>query len=95
MDFLVELFKNLLEHPDWTMPQTCTDSYEKTLKKWHGWLASSSFKVWVSVLRSFLFQQFNLNCKNIHHTQIHTCAVCLYQLSTNRKSGLILVPQIN
>ncbi|KAJ1702000.1 Glycolipid transfer protein-like [Rhynchospora pubera] len=45
MDFLVELFKNLLEHPDWTMSQACTDSYEKTLKKWHGWLASSSFKV--------------------------------------------------
>ncbi|XXG89681.1 hypothetical protein AAC387_Pa12g1625 [Persea americana] len=45
MDFLVELFRNLLEHPDWTMPQVCTDSYGKTLKKWHGWLASSSFTV--------------------------------------------------
>ncbi|OVA09011.1 Glycolipid transfer protein domain [Macleaya cordata] len=43
MDFLVELFRNLLEHPDWTMSQACTDSYTKTLKKWHGWLASSSF----------------------------------------------------
>ncbi|XP_010262376.1 PREDICTED: glycolipid transfer protein 1-like [Nelumbo nucifera] len=45
MDFLVELFRNLLEHADWTMPQACTDSYNKTLKKWHGWLASSSFTV--------------------------------------------------
>ncbi|XP_058094635.1 glycolipid transfer protein 1-like isoform X1 [Magnolia sinica] len=45
MDFLVELFRNLLEHPDWTMSQVCTDSYGKTLKKWHGWLASSSFTV--------------------------------------------------
>ena len=45
MDFLVELFRNLLEHPDWTMSQACTDSYTKTLKKWHGWLASSSFTV--------------------------------------------------
>ncbi|KAK8969714.1 hypothetical protein KSP40_PGU006686 [Platanthera guangdongensis] len=45
MDFLVELFRNLIEHPDWTMAQTCTDSYNKTLKKWHGWLASSSFMV--------------------------------------------------
>ncbi|XP_010934310.2 glycolipid transfer protein 1 [Elaeis guineensis] len=45
MDFLVELFRNLLEHPDWTMSQACTDSYSKTLKKWHGWLASSSFTV--------------------------------------------------
>lgn len=45
MDFLVELFRNLLEHPDWSMSQVCTDSYSKTLKKWHGWLASSSFTV--------------------------------------------------
>ncbi|XP_077210560.1 glycolipid transfer protein 1-like [Tasmannia lanceolata] len=45
MDFLVELFHNLLSHPDWTMLQVCNDSYNKTLKKWHGWLASSSFTV--------------------------------------------------
>ncbi|XP_043691723.1 glycolipid transfer protein 1-like [Telopea speciosissima] len=45
MDFLVALFRNLMEHPDWTMSQACTDSYNKTLKKWHGWLASSSFTV--------------------------------------------------
>ncbi|KMZ63230.1 putative Glycolipid transfer protein [Zostera marina] len=43
MDFLVELFRNLLDHGDWTMTQACTDSYGKTLKKFHGWLASSSF----------------------------------------------------
>ncbi|XP_068489077.1 glycolipid transfer protein 1-like isoform X1 [Phaseolus vulgaris] len=45
MDFLVALFRNLIEHEDWTMSQACTDSYNKTLKKWHGWLASSSFSV--------------------------------------------------
>ncbi|KAL3517715.1 hypothetical protein ACH5RR_020304 [Cinchona calisaya] len=45
MDFLVELFRNLVQHPDWPMSQACTDSYNKTLKKWHGWLASSSFKI--------------------------------------------------
>ncbi|KAG6759219.1 hypothetical protein NC652_025168 [Populus alba x Populus x berolinensis] len=45
MDFLVELFRNLLAHPDWTMSQACTDSYGKTLKKFHGWLASSSFTI--------------------------------------------------
>ncbi|KAJ4722743.1 glycolipid transfer protein 1 [Melia azedarach] len=45
MDFLVELFRNLLAHPDWTMSQVCTDSYTKTLKKFHGWIASSSFTV--------------------------------------------------
>ncbi|THU56158.1 hypothetical protein C4D60_Mb11t14300 [Musa balbisiana] len=45
MDFLVEIFRNLLEHPGWSMSQVCTDSYSTTLKKWHGWLASSSFTV--------------------------------------------------
>lgn len=45
MDFLVELFRNLVTHPDWTMSQACSDSYGKTLKKWHGWLASSSFSI--------------------------------------------------
>ncbi|XP_042513547.1 glycolipid transfer protein 1-like [Macadamia integrifolia] len=45
MDFLVQLFHNLSKHPEWTMSQVCTDSYSKTLKKWHGWLASSSFSV--------------------------------------------------
>ncbi|KAF5452661.1 hypothetical protein F2P56_027636 [Juglans regia] len=45
MDFLVALFRNLLEHKDWKMSQACTDAYGKTLKKWHGWLASSSFTV--------------------------------------------------
>ncbi|GLT42135.1 hypothetical protein SLA2020_161540 [Shorea laevis] len=45
MDFLVILFRNLLAHSNWTMSQACTDSYGKTLKKWHGWLARSSFTV--------------------------------------------------
>ncbi|CAA6662495.1 unnamed protein product [Spirodela intermedia] len=45
MDFLVELFRDLLQHPDWTMAQACTDSYGKTLKKFHGWIASSAFTV--------------------------------------------------
>ena len=45
MDFLVELFRNLIHHQDWSMSQACSDAYAKTLKKWHGWLASSSFSV--------------------------------------------------
>ncbi|KAK2400077.1 glycolipid transfer protein [Trifolium repens] len=45
MDFLVALFQNLIEHDDCPMSQVCTDAYNKTLKKWHGWLASSSFTV--------------------------------------------------
>lgn len=54
MDFLVELFRNLLQHPDWAMSQVCADSYTKTLKQWHGWLASSSFSV-----MSLIFGQSN------------------------------------
>ncbi|KAI4303975.1 hypothetical protein MLD38_039550 [Melastoma candidum] len=45
MDFLVELFRNLISRQEWAMSQACTDSYGKTLKKWHGWIASSSFTV--------------------------------------------------
>ncbi|XP_033128700.1 glycolipid transfer protein 1-like isoform X2 [Brassica rapa] len=42
MDFLVELCRNLVAHQDWSMSQACGDSYQKTLKKWHGWFASST-----------------------------------------------------
>ncbi|WZY90311.1 hypothetical protein YC2023_047046 [Brassica napus] len=45
MDFLVELFRNLVAHQDWSMSQACGESYQKTLKKWHGWLASSTFSM--------------------------------------------------
>ncbi|OIT33547.1 PREDICTED: glycolipid transfer protein 1-like [Nicotiana attenuata] len=45
MDFIVVLFHNLAQHQDWSISQACNDSYAKTLKKWHGWLASSSFTV--------------------------------------------------
>ncbi|KAE8735974.1 Glycolipid transfer protein 1 [Hibiscus syriacus] len=45
MDFVVELFRNLLAKAEWTMAEACTDAYCKTLKKYHGWIASSSFTV--------------------------------------------------
>ncbi|XP_057965397.1 glycolipid transfer protein 1-like [Malania oleifera] len=50
MDFLLELFRNLLEHADWTMSQACTSAYKKTLKKWHGFLERSSFSVALKVI---------------------------------------------
>ncbi|OAY67410.1 Glycolipid transfer protein 1 [Ananas comosus] len=50
MDFLVELFRSLLDHPDWSMSRACTVSYNKALKKWHGWLMSSSFPVAVKIV---------------------------------------------
>uniref|UniRef100_A0A0E0AJ75 Glycolipid transfer protein domain-containing protein n=1 Tax=Oryza glumipatula TaxID=40148 RepID=A0A0E0AJ75_9ORYZ len=49
MDFLVALFHNLVQHPDWQMSQACSDAYSKTLKKWHGWLASSSFSEYLTI----------------------------------------------
>lgn len=60
MDFLVELFRNLLEHGDWAMSQACSDSYSKTLKKFHGWLASSSFSVTVSYALNFASSAIDL-----------------------------------
>ncbi|XP_047325213.1 glycolipid transfer protein 1-like [Impatiens glandulifera] len=50
MDFVVELFKNLDEHEDWSLEKACNDSYGKTLKKWHGWLSSSSFTVAIKLV---------------------------------------------
>lgn len=34
MDFVVELFRNLLDHPEWFTIEACKDSYGKTLKIW-------------------------------------------------------------
>ncbi|XP_024401436.1 glycolipid transfer protein 1 [Physcomitrium patens] len=45
MDFLVELFRNLNDHSDWTMSQCATAAYTSTLKKYHGWIASTAFTV--------------------------------------------------
>ncbi|KAJ3689445.1 hypothetical protein LUZ61_018609 [Rhynchospora tenuis] len=50
MDFFVELLRNVLEHPEWSMTHACTISYNKTLKRWHGWLTSSSFMVALKVV---------------------------------------------
>lgn len=56
----MELFRNLLEHGDWAMSQACSDSYSKTLKKFHGWLASSSFSVTVSYALNFAANAIDL-----------------------------------
>ncbi|CAN1763108.1 Glycolipid transfer protein 1 [Linum perenne] len=45
LDFLVAVFQNMLDHPDWGMSQVCSAAYSRTLKKWHNWLSSSSFTV--------------------------------------------------
>jgi hypothetical protein len=66
MDFLVALFQNLIEHEDWPMSQACTDAYNKTLKKWHGWLASSSFTV-------MFFSYFALVILKLDKNRIYLC----------------------
>lgn len=45
MDFMVELLRTVVANPEWSMTHACTISYNKTLKRWHGWLTSSSFMV--------------------------------------------------
>ncbi|XP_020275644.1 glycolipid transfer protein 1-like [Asparagus officinalis] len=50
MDFLVQLLTNLNENPDCSMSRACNESYNKTLKKWHGWIASSSFMLALNFL---------------------------------------------
>ncbi|PKA60594.1 hypothetical protein AXF42_Ash019487 [Apostasia shenzhenica] len=50
MDFLVELLRNLMDHSDWSMTKACMESYNRTLKRWHGWLATSSFNVALKII---------------------------------------------
>ncbi|KAM5563395.1 glycolipid transfer protein 1 [Rosa sericea] len=49
MDYLVELFRNLHDNPDWPLSKACTEAYNKTLKKWHNWIASSGFSVGIKL----------------------------------------------
>ncbi|KAK7284135.1 hypothetical protein RJT34_18875 [Clitoria ternatea] len=50
MDYTVQLFRNLNEHQDWTMQHACSDSYNKTFRRWHGLLASSGFAIAVKLV---------------------------------------------
>lgn len=72
MDFLVELFRNLLAHLDWTMTEACTDSYGKTLKKFHGWIASSAFTVnsFVPIWLSFFWLLYLFPDNNLWYADI-------------------------
>ncbi|KAJ1694310.1 hypothetical protein LUZ63_011008 [Rhynchospora breviuscula] len=60
MDFFIELLRNLTEHPEWSTTHASTISYNKTLKRWHGWLTSSSFMVALKVVpeRKKIIQNF-------------------------------------
>lgn len=72
MDFLVELFRNLLHHQDWPMSQACSDAYAKTLKQWHGWLASSSFSVRTLVAHYFQLEVVQASARVCELLKINT-----------------------
>ncbi|CAI9118143.1 OLC1v1019667C1 [Oldenlandia corymbosa var. corymbosa] len=75
MDFLVELFRNLSQHPDWSTVQACNDSYSKTLKKWHGWFASSSFMVAMTLIpdRKKFMEVLGGNSESMQEDMVKFC----------------------
>lgn len=45
MDFTVTLLEKLAKEPEQSMEQAVEESYNITLKPWHGWISSAAFKV--------------------------------------------------
>ncbi|KAK7838587.1 glycolipid transfer protein 3 isoform X1 [Quercus suber] len=45
MDFTVALFQNLARDPEQSMVEAVEESYNLTLKPWHGWISSAALKV--------------------------------------------------
>ena len=45
MDFMVALLQRLVKDPGKHMEQAVEESYNSTLKPWHGWISSAAFKV--------------------------------------------------
>ncbi|XP_042964087.1 glycolipid transfer protein 3-like [Carya illinoinensis] len=45
MDFTLALLQELTKEPEQRMEQVVEESYNNTLKPWHGWISSAAFKV--------------------------------------------------
>ncbi|KAL4272043.1 hypothetical protein GQ457_13G010580 [Hibiscus cannabinus] len=45
IDFMVVLLQRLVKDPGQRMEQAVEESYNVTLKQWHGWISSAAFKV--------------------------------------------------
>ncbi|KAK8649177.1 hypothetical protein V6N13_129911 [Hibiscus sabdariffa] len=45
IDFMVVLLQRLVKDPGQGMEQAVEESYNVTLKQWHGWISSAAFKV--------------------------------------------------
>uniref|UniRef100_A0A2C9WHH8 Glycolipid transfer protein domain-containing protein n=1 Tax=Manihot esculenta TaxID=3983 RepID=A0A2C9WHH8_MANES len=45
LDFTVALLQRLVKNPDQEMEEAVKDSYNITLKPWHGWISSAAYRV--------------------------------------------------
>jgi hypothetical protein len=45
MDFTLALLQKLATDPEQSMEEAVEESYNITLKPWHGWISSAAFKV--------------------------------------------------
>jgi len=61
MDFTVALLQNLARDPEQSMVEAVEESYNLTLKPWHGWISSAALKVIIPpslCIRSFCLHHF-------------------------------------
>ncbi|XWS25004.1 hypothetical protein CRYUN_Cryun27aG0033400 [Craigia yunnanensis] len=70
MDFMVALFQRLVKDPGQNMEQAVEESYNITLKPWHGWISSAAFKVALKLVpdnKTFisLLMTKDQNCDNL------------------------------
>lgn len=61
LDFTVALLQRLVADPGQEMEKLVEESYNITLKPWHGWISSAAYKVliWVLLLSFFVSQNLN------------------------------------
>ncbi|XP_065847764.1 glycolipid transfer protein 3-like isoform X2 [Euphorbia lathyris] len=50
LDFTVALLERLVKDPDRKMEQIVEDSYNISLKSWHGWISSAAFRVGLKLI---------------------------------------------
>ncbi|CAL9048672.1 unnamed protein product [Musa banksii] len=48
--FSVTLFQELDKNPEWSLAQVVEETYTDTLKPWHGWVASTAYKVAIKLV---------------------------------------------
>lgn len=61
LDFTVALLQRLVADPGQEMEKLLEESYNITLKPWHGWISSAAYKVliWALLLSFFVSQNLN------------------------------------